>query len=71
MPALVTPFGQRGELDIRAHTANMRTLSEHGIEGFVIGGSNVEGPYLEPGERARLVKAGRRRKSHFMVGITG
>jgi len=71
MPALITPFGQRGELDIKAHTGNMRVLAERGIEGFVIAGSNGEGPYLEPGERARLVKAGRRRKSYFMVGITG
>ncbi len=69
MPALITPFGQRGELDIKAHTSNMRTLAERGIEGYVIGGSNGEGPYLETGERARLVKAGRRRKAHFMVGI--
>lgn len=69
MPALITPFTQRSELDIKAHTRNLRTLSEMGIDGFAIGGSNGEGPYLEPGERARLVKAGRRRKSHFMVGI--
>lgn len=69
MPALITPFGQRGEIDIRAHTSNMRILAERGIEGYLIGGSNGEGPYLEPGERARLVKAGRRRKAHFMVGI--
>ena len=69
MPALITPFGQRGEIDVKAHTSNMRVLAELGIEGYVIGGSNGECPYLEPGERARLVKAGRRRKSHFMVGI--
>ena len=69
MPALITPFGQRGEIDIRAHTSNLRILAERGIEGYLIGGSNGEGPYLEPGERARLVKAGRRRKAHFMVGI--
>jgi len=69
MPALITPFTRSGEIDTRAHTTNMRTLSDAGIEGFVIGGSNGEGPYLEPGERHRLVKAGRRRKSHFMVGI--
>ena len=69
MPALITPFGQRGEIDIRAHTSNMRILAERGIEGYLIGGSNGEGPYLESGERARLVKAGRRRKAHFMVGI--
>lgn len=69
MPALITPFTQRGEIDRKAHTHNMRVLAGYGIEGFVIAGSNGEGPYLEPGERELLVKAGRRRKAHFMVGI--
>ncbi|MDX1469638.1 MAG: dihydrodipicolinate synthase family protein [Acidimicrobiia bacterium] len=69
LPALITPFTQRGELDVKAHTRNMRVLAELGISGFLIGGSTGEGPYLEPGERARLVKAGRRRKAHFMVGV--
>ncbi len=69
LPALVTPFTQRGEVDLKAHTHNLRVLADQGIRGFVIGGSNGEGPYLEPGERGRLVKAGRRRKAHFMVGI--
>lgn len=69
MPALITPFTKRGEIDIKAHTHNMRVLADRGIEGFVIGGSNGEGPYLEPGERERLVNAGRRRKAHLMAGI--
>ena len=69
MPALITPFGQRGEIDIKAHTRNLRVLAEAGIEGYLIGGSNGEGAYLEPGERGRLVRAGRRRKAHFMAGI--
>lgn len=69
LPALITPFTQRGELDLKAHTHNLRALAERGIEGFLIGGSNGEGPYLETGERGRLVKAGRRRKAHFMCGI--
>lgn len=69
MPALITPFGQRGEIDIKAHTLNMRVLADQGIQGFVVGGSTGEGPYLEPGERGRLIKAGRRRKAHFMAGI--
>jgi dihydrodipicolinate synthase/N-acetylneuraminate lyase len=69
MPALITPFTRNGEVDAKAHTHNLRVLSEVGISGFVIGGSNGEGPYLEPGERVRLVKTGRRRKAHFMVGI--
>jgi 4-hydroxy-2-oxoglutarate aldolase len=69
MPALITPFTRGGEVDTKAHTNNLKVLADAGIQGFVIGGSNGEGPYLEPGERHRLVKAGRRRKSHFMVGI--
>ncbi|MEX1125854.1 MAG: dihydrodipicolinate synthase family protein [Acidimicrobiia bacterium] len=71
MPALITPFTRSGEVDTRAHTFNLRVLSKKGIQGFVIGGSNGEGPYLEPGERGRLVRSGRRRKAHFMVGIAG
>jgi 4-hydroxy-2-oxoglutarate aldolase len=69
LPALITPFTQRGEIDTKAHTHNLRVLADRGIEGFVIGGSNGEGPYLEPGERERLIKSGRRRKAHFMCGI--
>jgi len=71
LPALITPFTQRGEIDTKAHTHNLRVLAERGVEGFVIGGSNGEGPYLEPGERERLIKAGRRRKAHFMCGVGG
>ncbi len=69
LPALITPFSQRGEVDTKAHTHNLRVLADRGIEGFLIGGSNGEGPYLEPGERGKLVKAGRRRKAHLMCGI--
>lgn len=69
LPALITPFTKLGEIDRKAHTHNMRVLAGHGMEGFVIGGSNGEGPFLEPGERERLIKAGRRRKAHLMCGI--
>jgi 4-hydroxy-2-oxoglutarate aldolase len=69
MPALITPFTRGGEIDTKAHIKNMRILAEAGMKGYVIGGSNGEGPYLEPGEREKLVRAGRRRKSHFMVGV--
>jgi len=69
MPALITPFTQRGEVDLKSHAHNMRELAERGMNGFVIGGSNGEGPFLEPGERGRLVKAGRRRQAHLMCGI--
>jgi dihydrodipicolinate synthase/N-acetylneuraminate lyase len=69
MPALVTPFTTRGEIDLKAHTHNVRVLAEQGIEGFLFGGSTGEGQYLEPGERGRLVKAVRRRKTHIVSGI--
>lgn len=69
LPALITPFTQQGEIDSKAHTGNVRFLAEEGMEGFLIGGSTGEGPYLEPGDRARLIKAIRRRKTHIMSGI--
>ena len=69
MPALITPFTKSGEINTKSHAANMKVLAEAGVEGFVIGGSNGEGPYLEPGERTRLVKAGRRRKTYLMCGV--
>lgn len=69
LPALVTPFTSAGELDVKAHTHNVRFLAEAGYEGFLLAGSTGEGPYVEPGERARLTKAVRRRKTHLMVGI--
>lgn len=71
MPALVTPFTMRGEIDLKAFQKNARVLADTGIEGFVIAGSNGEGPYLEPGERLKLTRSLRRRKTHLMVGISG
>lgn len=59
MPAIVTPFDDEGAVDIEAHAVNVRLLSAAGIAGFVIGGSNGEGPYLEAGERATLAEATR------------
>jgi dihydrodipicolinate synthase/N-acetylneuraminate lyase len=59
MPALVTPFAADGDLDIDAHRRNVKTLSARGVDGFVVGGSTGQGPYLEPGERATLVGVAR------------
>ncbi|MFQ5967549.1 MAG: dihydrodipicolinate synthase family protein [Acidimicrobiia bacterium] len=56
MPALITPFDGLGELDEAAHRHNLRQLAERGIEGFLLGGSTGEGPYLEEGERMRLLQ---------------
>ena len=70
--ALITPFTSDGELDLHAHRHNLTTLADTGIRGFVIGGSNGEGPYLEHGERSKLVSAARETlgdDAHIMCGV--
>jgi dihydrodipicolinate synthase/N-acetylneuraminate lyase len=57
--ALITPFTAGGEIDLEAHRHNVSVLWTAGVRGFVIGGSNGEGPYLETDERRRLLAAAR------------
>ncbi len=59
MPAIITPFDDRQELDLQAHRHNLSVLAGLGYEGFVLAGSTGEGPLLEPGERLRLTAASR------------
>ncbi len=59
MPAVITPFTAAGELNEAEHRHNLVTLQDRGCEGFLIAGSTGEGPYLEPGERKRLLAAAR------------
>jgi dihydrodipicolinate synthase/N-acetylneuraminate lyase len=70
--ALITPFDRREELDLDAHRHNLETLWEAGVRGFVLAGSNGEGPYLEPGERQLLVEASRKTlggRAYLMCGV--
>lgn len=71
MPALVTPFDTDGEVDLDAHRHNVGFLTEARIEGFVLGGSNGEGPYLEAGERRLLIEGARQAApgAYVMAGI--
>ncbi len=72
MPALVTPFDRRGELDSSAHAHNVGALAEMGIEGFLVAGSTGEGSLLEPGERSALVEGVRSAlgaKPFVIVGV--
>lgn len=59
MPALITPFAESGEIDLDAHASNVAALTGRGIPGFLIAGSTGEGPYLEPGERRKLIETAR------------
>jgi dihydrodipicolinate synthase/N-acetylneuraminate lyase len=73
MPALITPFTRSGALDPEAHTGNVAELSANGVTGFLLGGSTGQGPYLEPGERARLTEATRHAapRGFVMCGLAG
>lgn len=59
LPALITPFDEAGDLDLKAHRHNLSLLWSRGVRGFLVGGSNGEGPYLEAGERRALIAAAR------------
>jgi dihydrodipicolinate synthase/N-acetylneuraminate lyase len=59
MPALVTPFDADGAIDFEAHAHNVTFMAEKGVNGFLLGGSTGEGPYLEPAERRLLVESTR------------
>jgi dihydrodipicolinate synthase/N-acetylneuraminate lyase len=72
LPALLTPFTRSGDLDLEAHQSNLEVLTALGVRGFVIGGSNGEGPYLEAGERRALLEAARStlgRRTYLMCGV--
>ena len=71
MPAIITPFTAAGTIDDTAHRNNVAGLWERGIHGVVIGGSNGEGPYLEPGERKALAAGAREAApdGFVMVGL--
>lgn len=59
LPALITPFDEAGDLDLEAHRHNLSLLWSRGVRGFLVGGSNGEGPYLETGERHALIASAR------------
>lgn len=59
MPALITPFDEDGDIIIEAHRHNLALQVERGVEGFVLGGSTGEGPYLEEKERGLLLQEAR------------
>jgi dihydrodipicolinate synthase/N-acetylneuraminate lyase len=58
-------------VDLSAHQHNLRTISDRGITGFLIGGSTGEGPYLDTGERRSLVSAARSELGNRTFILTG
>ena len=71
MAALITPFDEHGSIDGAAHRRNLVQLTEWGLDGFLIGGSTGQGPYLEPGERASLTATARDELGSSAFLLTG
>ena len=71
MAALITPFDEAGAIDGTAHRHNLATLTEWGLDGFLIGGSTGQGPYLEAGERAVLTTLARDELGESAFLLTG
>ncbi len=71
MVALITPFNSDGSLDGAAHIHNLETLADRGIDGYLLGGSTGQGPYLETGERASLTATARETLGSSAFLLTG
>jgi 4-hydroxy-2-oxoglutarate aldolase len=56
---VVTPFNRRGEIDEGLFRENLQKLAGIGLAGILVAGSTGEAPYLEEGERLRLVEVAR------------
>ena len=55
--AMITPFDQRGELDLSEGQRLARWLVARGNDGLVVAGSTGEGQTLDPAERVALYRA--------------
>ena len=71
MVALITPFHEDGPIDEAAHRHNLTQLTEWGLNGFLVGGSTGQGPYLEPGERGVLTSTARDELGPSAFVLTG
>ena len=58
-PPVVTPFGNNGELDTGRLIDNIKKLSNTGLSGFVVMGSNGEAAHLTSEEKSKLMDAAR------------
>ena len=57
LTAMVTPFDERGELDVDAAAAVAKFLQDQGNDGLVVAGTTGEAPVLSDGEKRDLWRA--------------
>jgi dihydrodipicolinate synthase/N-acetylneuraminate lyase len=56
-----------GDIDLDAHRSNVATAVANGARGVLIGGSTGEGPYLDLGERTKLITSARETSPGLVV----
>jgi 4-hydroxy-tetrahydrodipicolinate synthase len=69
--AMVTPFDERGDLDLTGARRLARHLVEHGSHGLVIAGSTGESPTLSDTEKLELLAAVREEVGDEVTVICG
>ena len=57
---MITPFDERGALDVAEAQRLARWLVDRGNDGLVVAGSTGEGQTLDARERSELVSRGQR-----------
>jgi 4-hydroxy-2-oxoglutarate aldolase len=72
IPPLISPFRPDGSLDLAAFQANLDSLGDSGLAGFLVLGSNGEAAGLDEPEKLGLVAAARRAlPGRFLLVGTG
>ncbi|MEK6195665.1 MAG: dihydrodipicolinate synthase family protein, partial [Deltaproteobacteria bacterium] len=56
LPPIATPFDKKGNIAHEELTRNVARLSQSGIRGVLVLGSNGEYPYLSEGEKRDAIK---------------
>ena len=59
IPAVMTPLSEDGSVDYAAMEKHMAYLSDAGVDGFFIGGTTAEGPFLTVEERKEAFRLAR------------
>ena len=71
LTAMITPFDERGALDVEGCARLARHLVEHGSDGLVLAGTTGEGPTLSDDERVELWRSVRAAVSVPLIAGTG
>ncbi len=66
-PAVITPFGEDGSVDLKALRANIHRWNQYGLHGYLMCGSTGENPLLSENERVAIITTA---KASMVEGMT-